>query len=130
MKDQSYSDILRREAARQESSRGRLTSGTVKWSCPSNIALVKYWGKRPVQLPMNPSLSLSLKNALTTTNVKYTHDPGISKCEINFRFEGKAEPAFKQRIQSYIRNLEPYLPVLSHSRFSEHCVSARYPSWV
>ncbi|MFY8133263.1 MAG: hypothetical protein ACOVOL_08510, partial [Bacteroidia bacterium] len=29
------------------------------WSCPSNIALVKYWGKKEgeLQIPANPSLS-------------------------------------------------------------------------
>jgi diphosphomevalonate decarboxylase len=44
---------------------------TVSWKCPSNIALIKYWGKYGHQLPLNPSLSLTLKNAYTQTTVEY-----------------------------------------------------------
>jgi mevalonate pyrophosphate decarboxylase len=32
-----------------------LESGKVTWSAPSNIALVKYWGKKKHQIPENPS---------------------------------------------------------------------------
>ena len=34
--------------------------GIFTWSAPSNIALVKYWGKKQDQIPANPSISLSL----------------------------------------------------------------------
>ena len=42
---------------------------TVEWTSPSNLAIVKYWGKRDIQKPLNPSISFSLKNAVTTTRV-------------------------------------------------------------
>ena len=29
------------------------------WSAPSNIALVKYWGKKEHQIPANPSISFT-----------------------------------------------------------------------
>ena len=32
--------------------------GMVSWSSPSNIALVKYWGKKDGQIPANPSIRL------------------------------------------------------------------------
>ncbi len=70
------------------------SEGKVEWSCPSNIAIVKYWGKRPGQIPMNPSLSLTLKNALTTTRIAYLYDPSITRNRIIFRFEGKAASSF------------------------------------
>lgn len=41
----------------------------VRWESPSNIALVKYWGKREGQLPMNPSVSMTLAKAVTQTTV-------------------------------------------------------------
>ena len=34
---------------------------------PSNIALVKYWGKYDPQLPANPSISFTLSRAFTET---------------------------------------------------------------
>jgi len=41
------------------------------WRSPSNIALIKYWGKRGDQIPLNPSMSLTLKNAHTQTEVSF-----------------------------------------------------------
>jgi diphosphomevalonate decarboxylase len=40
-----------------------------EWESPSNIALVKYWGKKEGQLPTNPSLSMTLNKAVTRTSV-------------------------------------------------------------
>ena len=34
--------------------------GSITWRSPSNIAIIKYWGKYGIQLPKNPSLSLTL----------------------------------------------------------------------
>ncbi len=39
------------------------------WQSPSNIALVKYWGKNEGQLPINPSLSMTLSQAVTKTRL-------------------------------------------------------------
>jgi len=33
-----------------------LQDGMVSWSSPSNIALVKYWGKKENQIPENASI--------------------------------------------------------------------------
>ena len=48
-----------------------LDSGTVTWSSPSNIALVKYWGKKKNQIPENPSISFTLSNCKTITTVQF-----------------------------------------------------------
>ena len=45
---------------------------SVGYRSPSNIALVKYWGKREVQLPQNPSLSFALTNSFTETVLRTT----------------------------------------------------------
>ena len=37
-----------------------IEKGSVTWSSPSNIALVKYWGKKEHQIPENPSISFTL----------------------------------------------------------------------
>jgi diphosphomevalonate decarboxylase len=35
-------------------------AGDFTWRSPSNIAIVKYWGKHGDQLPRNPSFSFTL----------------------------------------------------------------------
>lgn len=71
--------------------------GQFKWQCPSNIALIKYWGKYGDQLPCNPSVSYTLDTANTLTELKYAAGSGL-----NFLFEGKEENTFTQRIQKLI----------------------------
>ena len=41
----------------------------IGWAAPSNIALVKYWGKKDLQIPQNPSVSLTLKTCETKTAI-------------------------------------------------------------
>ena len=41
------------------------------WTAPSNIALVKYWGKKELQIPCNPSVSFTLDKCRTTTTVRF-----------------------------------------------------------
>jgi len=48
-----------------------LSEGIVKWNSPSNIALVKYWGKKDNQIPKNPSISFTLSKSFTTTSVEF-----------------------------------------------------------
>ena len=60
--------------------------GTVKWQSPSNIALVKYWGKKGVQLPQNPSISFTLSNCRTETEISFDVSGRFS---LRLLFEGK-----------------------------------------
>lgn len=90
-------------------------SGIVGWACPSNIALIKYWGKKPIQIPKNPSLSLSLTEARTNTSIHYKYHPGKRDRILQFRFEGKEAPAFEERIIKYINSLIPLMPFLSNT---------------
>jgi diphosphomevalonate decarboxylase len=43
---------------------------------PSNIAFIKYWGKKDevLRLPVNGSISMNLSNLLTTTTVEFSPD--------------------------------------------------------
>lgn len=60
------------DVANQRSVVNRI-SGLVNWECPSNIALIKYWGKHEKQLPLNPSLSLTLNSSVTDTIIEYSY---------------------------------------------------------
>ncbi len=71
------------------------------WNCPSNIALVKYWGKLEEQLPMNPSISFSLQNSTTQTSIKVI-EKGATW--IQFLFEGQ-QSLFLPRIEKYFERV-------------------------
>jgi len=87
--------------------------GKVTWQSPSNIALVKYWGKTGSQMPRNPSLSMTLSKAVTETNISYTKVSGQQQVSLNFSFEGKSAPRFSDRVLSYLQRLSHELPWLS-----------------
>ncbi|MBN1339779.1 MAG: hypothetical protein JXA03_10680 [Bacteroidales bacterium] len=81
------------------------------WQSPSNIALVKYWGKRDVQIPLNPSLSFTLQNSYSLTFMKLSY-AGIGKMQVEFTFEGQANAGFSERVVSFLKNLAIYFPFL------------------
>ncbi len=85
----------------------------VGWRSPSNIALIKYWGKRGIQLPQNPSLSFALSKSYTETTILYNFksEKGIS---IDFTFEGNKNEVFEKRIKSYLNSLLDFLPFLNY----------------
>lgn len=88
-------------------------AGTVCWQSPSNIALIKYWGKHGDQLPRNPSISFTLKHSFTQTRIHYrpktNKDQQIS---LNFQFEGKENKGFQDRIVQYLQKVMDYFPSL------------------
>jgi len=86
---------------------------TVRWKSPSNIALVKYWGKHGRQLPANPSISLTLSQAFTDTKLKYDyHSNAIKEPKIKFLFEGKAMPAFEQKVNDFLLSIKDVYPLI------------------
>jgi diphosphomevalonate decarboxylase len=93
-----------------------LSSGTVSWQSPSNIALVKYWGKYGKQMPMNASVSFTLKNCNTKTSLSFE-----KKNSEGFNFEvyldGKREEGFEPKIQKFFERVEVYLPFLKDFKF-------------
>ena len=58
--------------------------------CPSNIALVKYWGKKEggIQLPANASISLTLSDLCAETTVEVTEPNSSGKASFEFLFNG------------------------------------------
>lgn len=91
--------------------------GRVTWRSPSNIAILKYWGKRGEQLPANPSVSFSLAKAFTETTLEYDYSPGSGGLSIDFYFEGAKTPGFSARIERYFRRVAEIYPALSDCRF-------------
>ena len=93
-------------------------SGRVSWQCPSNIAFIKYWGKKENQVPSNPSLSMALSQSYTETTVEYEFVETLSLPEIHFSFEGSTESLFEKRIKGFIQNRTKDIPLLAHLRLN------------
>ena len=85
---------------------------------PSNIAIVKYWGKHGNQLPNNPSISFTLSNCFTETKITYndaesqSRRVAESRIDFDFYFEGKENQAFKDKIEKFILKNEQYFSFL------------------
>lgn len=88
-------------------------SGIITWQSPSNIAVIKYWGKYGNQLPRNPSLSLTLSNSKTITKVTYTIKRTSNQNIINTLIVNGVENSdFKLRLENYLLGLKEIFPFL------------------
>ena len=93
-------------------------SGKTKWKSPSNIALVKYWGKRKTQIPANPSISFTLNACATTTSLSYSKlDRPSDDYSFELLFEGKAKEGFRPKIDTFFKRVEKYVPFLKDYHF-------------
>ena len=114
-----------------------LAKGSFSWSAPSNIALVKYWGKKAnhpslkgelaKQIPANPSVSFTLSNCKTITKLAFTKKDTLSldcarddtsssiytSFSFDLLFEGKPKEDFKPKIQQFFERVVIYLPFLN-----------------
>lgn len=79
----------------------------------SNIALVKYWGKKDIQIPMNPSISMTLKNAYTEMSLSYKKIENSDQIELEFLFEDEANSLFADRILKFLQTIKIHVPCLN-----------------
>lgn len=98
-----------------------LSSGKFSWRAPSNIALIKYWGKEEPQIPKNASLSFTLTNCYTESILHFS--PKIDP-KIDFDFEvfvkKELKPDFKPKIETFFKRIEKYVPFLKDYTFEIH----------
>ncbi len=87
--------------------------GIVGYTSPSNIALVKYWGKRENQIPANPSISFTLTACMTKTSVEYKKKiRKDNEFSFDLFFEDQPKEEFKPKIKTFLKRIEKYLPFL------------------
>lgn len=95
-----------------------LPKGSFSCQAPSNIALIKYWGKYGVQLPKNPSLSFTLSQCTTKTELRYfPKSTQNENFEFDIIFEGQKAPDFKPKIQTFFERIVDYVPFIKDYQF-------------
>ncbi|OAD45304.1 diphosphomevalonate/mevalonate 3,5-bisphosphate decarboxylase family protein [Polaribacter atrinae] len=82
------------------------------WQTPSNIALVKYWGKSNPQIPKNASISFTLNNCHTITTIDFEKKETSEKVDFDLFFEGKQKDAFKPKIAEFFTRIQEYCPYI------------------
>jgi diphosphomevalonate decarboxylase len=90
---------------------------TVAWRSPSNIALVKYWGKYTQQIPANPSLSFTLSESYTQTQVSLRADGSGQDFDFSLFLNGEEKPAFKEKIAVFLQRISPEIDWLKEYTF-------------
>ncbi len=101
--------------------------GSFTWKAPSNIALVKYWGKYDVQLPKNASISFTLDACYTLTTLEFRKrqiptealisSKGFiaTKRESTFEIflDGERKPEFSEKIATFITRISNLVSFIS-----------------
>jgi diphosphomevalonate decarboxylase len=82
---------------------------SVTWRSPSNIALIKYWGKFGNQLPANPSISFTLSTSATTTRLRWEEAKGHGG-QIAVLLDGKPAPGFLPKIEQFYARIAAHVP--------------------
>lgn len=102
-------------------SEGTVASGSVSWQSPSNIALIKYWGKTDPQIPKNVSVSFTLSNCTTQTTVKYIAKKNLSD-DFDFKvfFNQKENKNFRPKIEQFFERVVRYVPFIRNFQFEIH----------
>lgn len=104
-------DFISNISSSQQFSKGKFT-----WKTPSNIALVKYWGKKQNQIPENTSISFTLDACFTLTTLKFQKKKS-ERGNFEIYFEGEKKDDFKPKIATFLERIEKYCPFLSDYDF-------------
>ena len=92
----------------------KISNQKVTESCPSNIALIKYWGKYENQIPANPSISYTLNLCKTNTELEFVANEQFS---VQTFLAGNEEVKFAEKIEKYFETIEQYLPWILKGKY-------------
>ena len=96
----------------------KIEGGKYTWESPSNIALVKYWGKKENQIPANPSISFTLDACKTITTLKFEKKSSTNDFSLDVYLDGEKKKDFKPKIETFFKRIENYLPFLKQYHFT------------
>ena len=92
-------------------------NGSISCQSPSNIALVKYWGKYGEQLPQNASISFTLSNCRTETTLAYNKKTNDNTYSFEVYLDGKRELGFEPKIKKFFERIAQYVPFITAYHF-------------
>ncbi len=95
-----------------------------KWRSPSNIALIKYWGKYPHQIPANPSISFTLDACYTETELILSEKKSEAQFDFDLWLEGEAKEGFKPKVEQFFRAIVHEAPFLNQYRLEIHTANS------
>ena len=95
----------------------KVENGKVSWEAPSNIALVKYWGKKKDQIPENPSISFTLETCKTITTLSFLKKETNTDFSFEVFLDGEKNDDFKPKIEIFFKRIEVYVPFLKTFHF-------------
>ncbi len=100
----------------------KLKAGKITWKSPSNLAIIKYWGKHGQQLPNNPSISFTLDQAFTETTLEYSAklEPQDGAISLEFFFENVPNESFRKKVLSFLESITAIFPFLKQMHFIIH----------
>lgn len=96
-----------------------IEEGSVNAKSPSNIALVKYWGKKKNQIPTNSSISYTLTNSYTETELKFKKKQS-DNFEVEVYLEREKKDSFSPKIITFFERIIDYVPFLKAYKFTVH----------
>ena len=87
------------------------------WESPSNIALVKYWGKKPdgVQLPSNASISFTLSKCVSKTSLTFREGKDFG---IEILLDGNPALEFIPKVESFLKRISAVFPFVLDGSYS------------
>ncbi|WP_313375384.1 diphosphomevalonate decarboxylase [Chishuiella sp.] len=94
-----------------------IEEGSVNTKSPSNIALVKYWGKKKNQIPTNSSISYTLTNSYTETELKF-EKKNSDNFQVEVYLEGEKKDSFSPKIITFFKRIIDYVPFLKAYKFT------------
>jgi diphosphomevalonate decarboxylase len=94
-----------------------MQTGKATAVAPSNLAFVKYWGKKDsaLRIPTNNSISMNLSNAKTITSVQF--DPGVREDIVILKKSGQAAAAgYTARVSAHLDRVRDMAGVTTRAR--------------
>ena len=97
----------------------QVEAGSIAWRSPSNIAIIKYWGKFGRQYPRNPSISFTLSQAYTDTRIGYCAKSAQNGEDIalDFTFEGQKNTLFADKLKRFLASITDIFPFIKQLHF-------------